>query len=239
MSSFQDQSSPQPGGHRQHQAELDGDEGDDRQHTAAIDADGLPLDAISPEAQRIIDSLAAQIEPMRLEVAQARARENRLYELARIHSVLPIPDRREFERELRYIIDHILDAGALAKLLVINIESAEVLRRSLGWACSNAMILHAVRVIKGMSENNDILGSLCGHDLGVILFSTDLKSLETKIKGIERHLNETPLNWQGENIAIRPRLGSILLDAGCAEMQLTNAVDKVFCQTTLPNECIK
>ena len=41
----------------------------------AVDVHGLPTGALTPEAQRLIDSLAAQIEPMRRELEQAQAHE--------------------------------------------------------------------------------------------------------------------------------------------------------------------
>jgi GGDEF domain-containing protein len=60
----------------------------------AVDVHGLPTDQLSPEAQRLIDALTQQIEPMRRDLEQAHAREAQLKQLATIDPVLELPNRR-------------------------------------------------------------------------------------------------------------------------------------------------
>ena len=95
----------------------------------AVDVHGLPTDQLSPEAQRLIDALTQQIEPMRRDLEQAHAREAQLKQLATIDPVLELPNRREFARELQHVIDHMAGLTPPPVLLRVHVADAGRLRR--------------------------------------------------------------------------------------------------------------
>jgi GGDEF domain-containing protein len=193
---------------------------------AAVALDGLPLDGLTPDVQRILDALSAQIEPMRREAEQAKAIAVRYHDLATRHPILAVPNRREFERELQHVIDHLDSFSPSAALVMINVTGAEALRGKLSRACADAAMDFVVEGVSQLIHPTDTIGSLCGYDLGVILLNGDADNVALRIQSIGQRLAIHPFHWRGADHVIEVHIGAAILGIGSNSGDAIAAADR-------------
>lgn len=217
----------QGGKHPREQPDDDpGTEGNVPRAADAVDIAGLPAEGLGPEAERIINTLAAQIEPMRLEAEQAKAQAERYHQLATRHPILPVPNRREFEREVQHVIDHLDTLGPSAALLIVYVAAADRLRASLGRRAADALMVQAAGTIAEAVHPTDTVGSLCGFDLGVVLLNGDAEAVALKTESLRQRFHACPFAWHGRSYPVEVAFGAAVLQAGWSAEQAIAAADR-------------
>jgi len=209
-----------PGGQQQHDTEHGWSDDD------AIDVHGLPTENLPPEAQRLIDALAAQIEPMRLQLEQAEAYEAHWRELAQTDSALKIPNRREFTRELQHVIDHLDSLSPAAAVVIVHFPGGAKLRRRLGRDAADAALRHAAGLIGQVIHPTDSLGALGGYDLGIILLNGDGENVALRLESIRRRLANHPAPVGADPVTLTIENGVAILTRGQTAEQALTAADR-------------
>ena len=192
----------------------------------AVTLTGLAGQDFTPEVRKVLEEVAAQIEPIRIEAEQAKVREARYRELAMQHSFLAIPNRREFERELQYVINHLGDAVRSATLVVVNLSNGAQLRRRLGRQAADEAMIYVVRLIDQTINKTDMQGSLCGYDVGIILFNEDPEIIAFKMQSILNSVNNNPLSWRGIACPLEVETGASVLREGSQAYDAIKAADQ-------------
>jgi diguanylate cyclase (GGDEF)-like protein len=194
----------------------------------AVDVHGLPTDQLSPEAQRLIDALTQQIEPMRRELEQAHAREAQLKQLATIDPVLELPNRREFARELQHVIDHMAGLTPPPVLLLVHVADAARLRRRFGLATADAAMRHAARLIGQAMHPTDTLGRVGAFDLGVIMLNGDGENVALRTESMRRRFAAEPMRLSSGETALAVQTGSAVLRPGQSADAAIDAADRAL-----------
>ncbi|MBT6095488.1 MAG: GGDEF domain-containing protein [Rhodospirillaceae bacterium] len=217
---------PGKGSHDQTQDDTTSDNREAPRTAPAVALDGLPIEGLTPDAQRIIDALAAQIEPMRIEADQAKAQAARYHELATRHPILSVPNRREFERELQHVIDHLDSLSPSAALMIVHPPLAEALRTEVGRAAADAAMARVVELITEAIHPTDTVGSLCGYDLGVILLNGDPESVALRTESLHRRFQAQPFTWHDKSYPLDARIGAAILHPGWQAAEAIAAADR-------------
>lgn len=144
------------------------DAGEARTETAAVELEGAAV-GMTPEAQAAFDKLAAELEPLRRRLAAADARISELRAEAGRHAFLDLPNRREFQRELGYVIGHAGDMVPPPALALVHLEHAEAYRLHQGRTALDHLLMRACAAMAAAIGPSDAIGSIGGSDFGVIL----------------------------------------------------------------------
>ncbi|MEX0693012.1 MAG: diguanylate cyclase [Rhodospirillales bacterium] len=192
--------------------------------TDAFEIDGLAAE-ITPSAQRVLDTLAAEIEPLRRQLALAKEREGNLREDLARHSFLPVPGRREFIRELNHVLNHLGELTTMPSLVLLHVSNADEVRRKYGRDALDRMLVHVADAISRTLQPTDILSNLGGNDFAAILLGADSSLARKRAAGIVNALAKTPFNEQG--MAITPVImsGTAELSAGISAEAAIRAAD--------------
>lgn len=192
----------------------------------AVTLTGLASQNFTPDVCKVLEAMTAQIESIRIEAEQAKVRGARYRELAMRHSFLAIPDRRNFERELQYFIDHQAHAVLSATLVVVNLSNASELRRQLGCQAADAAMVHLVELIDHGLNTADTQGSLCGYDLGIILFNSDPETAAFRMQSIRETVHNNPMQWRGTTYPLKVKTGSTILSENGKAYDAIQAADQ-------------
>jgi len=191
----------------------------------AFEIDGLAAE-ITPAAQRVLDSLAAEIEPLRRQLDMAREREQNLREDLARHDFLPVPGRREFIRELNHVLNHLNDLAVMPSLAVLHVANAEELRRTQGRAALDRYLTYIAGSISRVLQPTDVLGNLGGNDFAVILLGAGVQLARERADGIAKTLGKSLFNEQGAAIAPVIHTGVAELSAGTSAEAAISAADR-------------
>ncbi len=194
---------------------------------AAVEIDDSLTAGISPEAQTLLDALSAQIEPLRLELENTKASEARYKEMALQHSILSIPNRREFLRELAHVLNHLDDLSPPAAFAIVHLGKAEHIRRTYGRGALDRALVHAAALISEVLHPTDVAGSLCGSDFGIIILNGDEHSISEMSKRLTSRFAEQLFSWAGGvGCNLQPLIGAVAMESAWTVDQALEHADR-------------
>ncbi|MBO6521509.1 MAG: GGDEF domain-containing protein [Rhodospirillales bacterium] len=209
--------------HEEHQHE--GAEDERPREQDAFEVNGLAAE-ITPAAQKVLDSLAAEIEPLRRQLEMAHEREQNLREDLARHSFLPVPGRREFVRELNHVLNHLGDLAAMPSIALLHVANAEDVRRRYGRDALDRYLVHVANGISRTLQPTDVLGSLGGSDFAVILLGAGAQMARERAAGIVNSVAAHPFNEAGETISPKISTGVAELSVGSSSEASIRTADR-------------
>lgn len=171
-----------------------GDDDTYRSHgtDSAVEIGGLAAE-ITPAVQKLLDSLAAEIEPLRAQLKLSRDREASLREDLAKHAFLPVPGRREFYRELNHVLNHLNDLDILPSLVILHVANASDVREAHGRDTLDRYLVHIATTIDRVLQPTEVLGNLGGDDFAIILLADSEEDARRRAGQIAGRLSESPM----------------------------------------------
>jgi diguanylate cyclase (GGDEF)-like protein len=166
----------------------------------------------SPPAARS-DSmrLAAEVDRLERELADARARMAELQARADIDPLTEVLNRRGFERELKRSLAHIKRYGTSAALLYIDLDGFKAVNDSHGHGAGDAMLKAVATVLARHVRASDVVGRLGGDEFAVLLWHLTEADAQSKARLIEEAVGRTTAIHAGAALSVRASAGSALL----------------------------
>ena len=125
------------------------------------------LDASDAEA------LLAEIARLRSEISRLEQRVEMLDRLAHQDSLIELPNRRGFMRQLERLIDRVTRYGDPAALLFVDIDGLKKINDSFGHAAGDEALIEVARMLAGGVRRSDCVARLGGDEFGILLEHAD------------------------------------------------------------------
>ena len=180
---------------------------------------------LSAESQKIVDALVSQMELLRAELEIRRKREEHLHDQSAKHVFLPLPNRREFQRALNHVIDHMQSLQPSPAILMVHVVVAAAFRREFGRHAADALLCHVAEHLSVAVHPTDAIGSIGGDDFGVILLIGGAETANRRAEEIGRYLNGHSFAWRGTDYALDVAVGWANLQASWNAEQAIEAAD--------------
>lgn len=121
-----------------------------------------------------------EIEVARLRglVAKLEARCVELDGLAHRDSLVPLPNRRGFLRQLEIVIARLERYGDPAAVLFVDLDGLKLLNDSFGHSAGDAALIHVASLLVNGVRQSDCVGRLGGDEFGILLDHADQSSAE-------------------------------------------------------------
>ncbi len=189
----------------------------------AYEIGGLAAD-VTPAVQQLLDDLAAELEPLRAQLALAREREHELREDLARHAFLPVPGRREFLREVNHVINHLADLTAAPSVAIVHIANADHVRRAFGRDMLDRFLTGVAHELRRLSLPTDVIGNLGGNDFAMILLGGDPDAADQRFQGVLKTLSACTVQLDTMTQTVAATGGCARLKAGgTAEAMLRDA----------------
>ena len=133
-----------------------------------------PLDCSDPQA------LVEEIARLRGEVARLETRMAELDRLAHYDSLVPLPNRRGFTRQLEAMIDRAQRYDDTSALLFVDVDGLKMVNDSFGHHAGDAALVHVAELLVGGVRQSDLVARFGGDEFAVLLERADeAEALET------------------------------------------------------------
>jgi len=192
----------------------------------AVSLAGALAGSLSLESQKILKIFAAEMQPLRTEIDRLTACEINYREIARNHTFLQIPNRREFLRELEQAIDDVGSLKPQPEILIFHIANAGDFRRQQGRFAADAMLSHFAEALASHVHPNDIIGSIGGDDFGVILTTGEAEMLSYRANEMRAKLRDACFIWQGLEYRLDVFVGWSELQKNCSPENACELADR-------------
>ena len=123
-----------------------------------------------------VERLVEEIGRLRAHVAQLEQRVEQLDRLAHQDSLIDLPNRRGFLRELERLIARAKRYDAKGAMLFIDVDGLKAINDSFGHRAGDEALIQVADLLASGIRKSDVCARIGGDEFGVLLESADEKS---------------------------------------------------------------
>lgn len=141
---------------------------------------GIPRNEMTPAVQAAIEALIGELDQLKREVSQLRARLSEAEGLADRDTLTPLLNRRAFVRELGRARTFAGRYGFPASLVYFDLDGFKALNDGHGHAAGDAALKAVADKLIANVRESDIVGRMGGDEFAVVLVQVDQATAEAK-----------------------------------------------------------
>ncbi len=168
----------------------------------------IPDAQLTPPVLGAIGELAADVDALREQLAEAEARAGELEQLADLDPLLGVFNRRAFERELARTSAYARRYRAKASLIFIDLNKFKWINDVYGHKAGDVVLKHVAAILSGNIRRSDVLGRLGGDEFGVILVEANGATALKKAERLEAMIATTPVEVNGVTLLLTASAGA-------------------------------
>jgi len=175
---------------------------------------GIPESEFTPRVRDAIMGLMGEVDSLRRELNQTRARLDEVEKTADQDGMLPLLNRRAFVRELTRYISFAGRYNTPASLIYFDLNHLKKTNDTLGHAAGDAVLGHFTQVLTAHVRDSDSVGRLGGDEFGVLLSHANQEQAQKKADALAKALEASPAKWNDNVIPITFAYGAFELKSG-------------------------
>ncbi len=192
-----------------------------RPRQAAAEVPAIPADQMPPQVRSAVMALMDELDRLQSELFEAHERVSQLENMADEDPLLPVLNRRGFERELGRALAYVKRYGTTATLVYLDLDHFKAVNDAHGHAGGDAALKHFTDILLANVRQSDLVGRLGGDEFAIVLHRADLSAAAAKADRLREQVAGRPLLFQGREI----RLG---VTAGATALQSEDTVTSVL-----------
>jgi len=178
-----------------------------------------------------IRRLADENEGLKATLADLRARLEELERLADTDTLLPMPNRRAFLRELERVLHQAVRHNMSAAVLFVDLNGLKAINDSHGHQAGDAVLLHVARILKASLRAGDMVARIGGDEFGLILDHVDEAAAQAKAEALATMVASEQVDLGRATVSIAVTAGMAMVRAGDAvETVLARADEAMYAQ---------
>ena len=192
---------------------------------------GIPESEFTPRVRDAIMGLMGEVDNLRRELSQTRARLDEAEKTADQDQLLPLLNRRAFVRELTRYIAFSGRYNTPASLIYFDLNQFKQINDTKGHAAGDAVLRHFAETLLGHVRDSDCVGRLGGDEFGVLLTHANQEQALNKADVLAAALRATPPVWNGSAIPVSFSYGAFELKSGDnADLAMARADEAMYAQ---------
>ena len=119
------------------------------------------------------DRLLAEIGRLRDQIAQLEQRVEQLDLLAHQDTLVCLPNRRGFMRELERLVDRAKRYGESAAMLYVDLDGLKMINDTFGHKAGDEALTQVAQLLVGGVRRSDVVARIGGDEFGILLSHAD------------------------------------------------------------------
>jgi diguanylate cyclase (GGDEF)-like protein len=192
---------------------------------------GIPEAEFTPRVRDAIMSLMGEVDTLRRELSQTRARLDEVEKTADQDQLLPLRNRRAFVRELTRYIAFTDRYNTPASLIYFDMNLLKKVNDTHGHAAGDAVLRHFSDVLLAHVRDSDCVARLGGDEFAVLLSHANQDQALKKADQLANALQASPTVWNGKTIPVSFAYGAFELKPGDnADIAMARADEAMYAQ---------
>lgn len=178
-----------------------------------------------------VQALTEEIGRLRRQVAQLQERVEQLDHLAHQDSLIDLPNRRGFIRQLERLIARLDRYDEPSAMLYVDVDGLKQVNDSHGHAAGDAALIHVAALLVDGVRTTDCVARLGGDEFGVLLTRvTEQEAMETAARLLDR-AEKCEFRCDGEAVPLGFAVGVTMVERGdTAEAVIARADREMYAQ---------
>ncbi len=162
----------------------------------------IPQSDLTPEARSAVDELMAELDRLKDELTAAQRRVTELETKVDEDALLPVLNRRGFDRELERTLAYVMRHGTDVSLIYIDLDDFKAINDIYGHATGDAALMHLADILLANVRRSDVVARLGGDEFSILLHRADEAAANDKADQLARALASSSLVYEGKEIAM-------------------------------------
>jgi diguanylate cyclase (GGDEF)-like protein len=154
-----------------------------------------------------VDRLIGEIEQLRGKVAQLQERVQQLDQLAHQDTLIQLPNRRGFMRELERLIDRVSRYGDCAAMLFVDLDGLKMINDSFGHCAGDEALIQVADLLSKGVRRSDVVARIGGDEFGILLENANEESAHETAARLVDLICGSELVHKGEALPLSVAIG--------------------------------
>jgi diguanylate cyclase (GGDEF)-like protein len=159
------------------------------------------------------DRLIEEISLLRGKVARLQERVEQLDQLAHQDSLINLPNRRGFMRELERLIARVDRYGINAALLFVDVDGLKMINDTLGHRAGDEALIQVANLLSKGVRHSDVVARIGGDEFGILLESSDADAAHETAARLIEQISSCEVLHDGEALPLGVAIGVGMIDA--------------------------
>jgi diguanylate cyclase (GGDEF)-like protein len=159
------------------------------------------------------DRLIEEISLLRGKVARLQERVAQLDQLAHQDSLINLPNRRGFMRELERLIARVDRYGISAAMLFVDVDGLKMINDTLGHRAGDEALIQIANLLSKGVRHSDVVARIGGDEFGILLESSDADAAHETAARLIEQISSCEVLHDGEALPLSVAIGVGMIDA--------------------------
>ncbi|HWI89180.1 MAG TPA: GGDEF domain-containing protein [Sphingomicrobium sp.] len=176
-----------------------------------------------------VDRLVEEISCLRGQVAQLQERVEQLDHLAHQDSLIDLPNRRGFLRELERLIARVSRYDAKGAMLFVDVDGLKAINDSFGHRAGDEALIEVAELLASGVRKSDVVARIGGDEFGILLENADEQSAHETASRLIDLIAACEFLHDGNELPLSVAIGVGLIDASdTAETVMARADQEMY-----------
>jgi diguanylate cyclase (GGDEF)-like protein len=177
------------------------------------------------DGQQLVDEIAR----LRGQVAQLQQRVEQLDHLAHQDSLIDLPNRRGFLRELERLIARVSRYGAKGAMLYVDVDGLKAINDSFGHRAGDEALIQVAGLLASGVRKSDVCARIGGDEFGILLENADEAVAHETAARLVDQIAGCELMHEGNELPLSVAIGVGLIDGSdTAESVMIRADEEMY-----------
>ena len=161
------------------------------------------------ERQRLVE----EISLLRAKVARLQERVEQLDQLAHQDSLINLPNRRGFMRELERLIARVDRYGIHGAMLFVDVDGLKIINDSFGHRAGDEALVQISQLLAKGVRHSDVVARIGGDEFGILLEASDEAAAHETAARLIEQISACEVIHDGEELPLSVAIGVGMIDA--------------------------
>lgn len=162
------------------------------------------------DVERLIDEIGA----LRGKVAQLQERVEQLDQLAHQDTLINLPNRRGFMRELERLIARVARYGNGAAMLFVDLDGLKIINDSFGHRAGDEALIQVADLLSKGVRRSDVVARIGGDEFGILLENATEESAHETAARLADLIADCDFTHDGDVLPLSVAIGVGMIDGG-------------------------
>jgi diguanylate cyclase (GGDEF)-like protein len=168
---------------------------------------------VAPKSRSVAMRLAAEVDSLKADLAQARARVAELETRVDEDPLTGLRNRRGFERALEQALAFVRRYAATAALVYIDLDRFKPINDKHGHVAGDWVLGRVARLVAGNVRASDVAARVGGDELVLLLWNVNAAQAAEKARSLETMIEGEDFLFKGKKLAAALSAGATMLAA--------------------------
>jgi diguanylate cyclase (GGDEF)-like protein len=159
------------------------------------------------------ERLIEEISLLRGKVARLQERVEQLDQLAHQDSLINLPNRRGFMRELERLIARVERYGINAAMLFVDLDGLKIINDTFGHRAGDEALIQVANLLAKGVRHSDLVARIGGDEFGILLECSDEAAAQDTAARLIQQISACEVLYDGEALPLSVAIGVGMIGA--------------------------